>query len=235
MIAGIMRLADRSVASVMTPRRDVDMVNIQEGLEEVSARLLLTHHSRLVVYDASPDTILGVIEAQEVLISVLKTGKFDPKALIKPAPIVAETMDALDVVSVLKSASVHLGLVYDEYGHFQGIVTASDILTSIVGVFEPEGSSSGEDIVRRYDGSYLVSGSVPVDEFSDILQLKLPKRPHYRTVAGFVLDHIGRIPNIGEIFDVQGWQIEVVDLDGRRVDRILATRGHSLRRGSIRS
>jgi putative hemolysin len=117
---------------------------------------------------------------------------------------------------------VHMALVHDEYGHFQGVVTNADILEAIVGDFRTD---EGEpDVVRREDGSWLLAGSMPADEMADRLDVALPQERSYHTAAGFVLDWLGHLPQIAESFDTQGWRFEIVDLDGRRVDKILATR-----------
>jgi len=133
-------------------------------------------------------------------------------------------MDALDVVDVMKKSTIHIGLVHDEYGHFLGVVTSADILETIVGTFETEEGPPEPAVARRADGSYLISGTMPADEFSELLGIQLPDRRGFSTVAGLVLEHLGRIPQTGELLELQGWQIEVVDLDGRRVDKILAKR-----------
>jgi putative hemolysin len=224
MITGVLRLADRSVAAVMTPRHEAEMIDVGKSDRAIRKRLRECVHSRVVAYDDNPEEILGVLQAKDVADALLRRERFTMRSLVKQAPVIPVTMDALDVVDVLKKSTIHIGLVHDEYGHFLGVVTSADILETIVGTFETEEGPAEPPVVRRADDSYLVSGTMPADEFSELLGLKLPEPRSFSTVAGLVLEHLGRIPATGEFFELQGWQIEVVDLDGRRVDKILAKR-----------
>ena len=135
--------------------------------------------------------------------------------------------------SILKESPVHIGLVHDEYGHFEGVVTTADILESIVGVFHAEDGPVEPAVVRRDDDSLLISGWMPVDEFAEVTGIRLPADRAYHTVAGFVLDRFGTLPGVGDSFDAHGWRFEVVDLDGRRVDKVLATRLPARRRAEV--
>jgi putative hemolysin len=139
-------------------------------------------------------------------------------------------MDALDAVQILKNTPVHVALVHDEYGHFQGLVTSADILETIVGAFRTEQGPPEKHIVSRDDGTLLVSGNTPIEELADALHLTLPESRDFHTVAGFVLDRMQRIPEVGEHFTENGWCFEVVDLDGRRIDKVLASRRLPTRR-----
>jgi putative hemolysin len=156
MIAGVMRLGDQPVRAVMTPRRDVDMVRLTDSSEAIRATITNSPHSRLPVYEADPDEVLGVIQAKNLLDAYLMGQEPDIRGAIRPAPMIPDTLDARDVVSVLKASPVHIGLVVDEYGHFEGVVTSADILEAIVGEFATE-EGREPDIVRREDGSLLVS------------------------------------------------------------------------------
>jgi putative hemolysin len=224
MIAGVMRLGDRPVRAVMTPRPEIDLIDLSDGPEAVRQRIIGSVHSRLPVIDGSPDEVLGIIQAKDLLDACLKGETVEPRNSIRQAPVIPDTMDALDVLAVLKASSVHMGLVHDEYGAFEGIVTASDLLESIAGEFRTDEGPAEPDFVRRPDGSYLISGTMPVDELVDLLGLKLPDNRTYHTAAGLVLVELGRLPEAGESVDVSGWRFEVVDLDGRRIDKILAAR-----------
>lgn len=117
-------------------------------------------------------------------------------------------------------APAHMVLVYDEYGHFEGIVTPMDVLEAIAGEF-PEHGTDEPKVVTRADGSYLIAGWMPVDEFADLLSLDLDEDRHFETVAGLVLDEVGQLPEVGQRIDLQGWGGEVVDMDGRRIDKLL--------------
>jgi putative hemolysin len=163
-------------------------------------------------------------------VALLRRRKPNIKQLVKEAPVIPDTLDALEVVNRLKESEVHFGLVYDEYGHFEGIVTTADILEAIVGVFRHDASEPEPDIVERADGSLLVSGGTPIDILMARVGLPVPRTRDYQTVAGFVLDRMGHIPKPGESFDERGFHYEVVDLDGRRIDKVIVKRTAPLTR-----
>ena len=146
------------------------------------------------------------------------------RSQVRPAANVPDTADALDVVDVIKGSPVHMALVHDEYGHFQGVVTNADILEAIVGDFRTDEGPVEPDAVQRDDGSWLIAGSMPVDEMADRLFIAVPQERGYHTAAGFMLNQLGHLPDVGESFDSQGWRFEVIDLDGHRIDKILARR-----------
>ena len=146
----------------------------------------------------------------------------DVRALIRQAPFIPETVDARDVVSILRESPVHMGLVHDEYGTFQGVVTTADILESIVGSFYNEQGPAERAFTKRDDGSLLISGWMPAAEFADLLEIALPPSRPYQTFAGFLLQRFGRIPNEGDQIEDRGWRFEIIDMDGRRIDKVLA-------------
>src|SRR5207253_10450689 len=148
----------------------------------------------------------------------------DIRALVRDAPIIPETLDARDVVAILRDSAVHLGLVHDEYGTFQGVVTSADILEAIVGAFHTEEGPAEPACVRRDDGSYLISGWMPAVEFAELLGIVLPASRPYQTFAGYLLQEFGAIPGVGDKTEAGGWRFEIVDMDGRRIDKVLATR-----------
>jgi putative hemolysin len=224
MIAGVMRLGDRPVRAVMTPRRQVDMVDLTADPEDIRRTIVQSVHSRLPAHAGTPEEMLGVVQAKDLLDAYLRGESPDIRAQVRPAPTVPDTADALDVLGVIKRSPVHIALVHDEYGQFEGIVTNADILEAIAGAFRTDEGSVEPDAVRRGDGSWLISGSMPADEMADRLSVVLPPDRNYHTAAGFVLSQLGHLPEIGESLDTQGWRFEVVDLDGRRIDKILASR-----------
>ena len=150
MIAGVMRLGDRPVRAVMTPRHNVEMIDLSEGLEQVRRRMMDSVHSRCPVHDRSPDKILGVLQVRDVLVASVRGERPDLHALVRAAPVVADTVDTLDVVDILKRSIVHMALVYDEYGHFEGIVTSADILEAIVGDFQTDKGPPEPELGRRH-------------------------------------------------------------------------------------
>ncbi|MBR0934478.1 hemolysin family protein [Bradyrhizobium jicamae] len=224
MIAGVMRLGDLPVGAVMTPRHEVSLIDLADPTPEILATLQKSTHSRCVVFDGNRDHAVGIVQAKDVLDVYLAGRAPDIRALTRDAPIIPETVDARDVVAILRDSAVHIGLVHDEYGTFQGVVTSFDILEAIVGAFHTEEGPAEPAYVRRDDGSYLISGWMPALEFAELLGIVLPSPRPYQTAAGYLLHEFGTIPNVGEKTAAQGWDFEIVDLDGRRVDKILATR-----------
>ncbi|BCB19341.1 hemolysin [Bosea sp. ANAM02] len=223
MIAGVMRLADRSARALMTPRREVEVIDLEDSAEEIREQLRATRRSRLPVQDGEADSIIGVIVVKD-LIEFLQAGNTqDLRALVQETPIVMDTAGSLQVLREIRSSRVHMALVFDEYGHFEGIITPGDVLEAIIGAFQEE--EEGEPaIVTRADGSYLVAGWMQVDEFSHELGIPIPRDADFQTVAGFILAEMNHLPNVGESFDKGHWRFEVVDLDGRRIDKILVSR-----------
>ena len=226
MIAGVMRLADRAVVGLMTPRTDVDWIDLTSGEEEIKARLISTPHSRLPVGEGDTDHLIGVVQTRELLAALLRGQHLDVRQHVRKAAIVPETTDALDVLGVLREAEVPMALIHDEYGDFEGIVTPADILEAIAGAFRSDRIDSEPNAVEREDGTWLLSGAMPADEMADTLGITLPQQRNFETVAGFILAHLMRLPQVGEHVDVTGWRFEVVDLDGRRIDKVIASPLH---------
>jgi putative hemolysin len=224
MIAGVMRLGDRPVRAVMTPRREVDMVDLTADPDDIRRTIVESIHSRLPAHAGTPEEMLGLVQAKDLLDAYLRDQRPDIRAQVRPAANVPDTADALDVVDVIKGSPIHMALVHDEYGHFQGVVTNADILEAIVGDFRTDEGPVEHDAVQRDYGSWLIAGSMPVDEMAERLSIALPPERSYHTAAGFVLNQLGQLPDIGESFHHQGWRFEVIDLDGRRIDKILARR-----------
>lgn len=224
MIAGVMRLGDLPVGAVMTPRREVSMINLTDSQQALRSALAASGHSSLVVFDRAADAVVGIVKAKDMLDCFLAGQPLDLGRLVRSAPVIPEFLDARDVVAILRNSAVHIGLVHDEYGEFQGVVTSADILESIVGGFHTEEGPPEAAVTKRDDGSYLISGWMPAVEFASLLGFELPAHRHYQTVAGFLLSRFGRIPEVGDHVEVDGWRFEIVDLDGRRIDKVLAAR-----------
>jgi putative hemolysin len=227
MIAGVLRLGDRPVRGLMTPRTDVDWIDIEDDEEANRAVLVETPHSRIPVVEGDPDNVIGVIQTRDVLADLLQGKPLMLREHIREAPVVPDTADALDVLNTLRLSAVPVALVHDEYGHFEGIVTPADALEAIAGGFRADADEDEVDAVRREDGTWLLAGSMPVDEMADQLGLNLPASRDYQTVAGLVIGQLQRLPETGEVVELGGWRFEVVDLDGRRVDKVLASRVNS--------
>ncbi|MGF7052501.1 putative hemolysin [Bosea sp. OAE752] len=220
MITGVMRLADRSARALMTPRREVEVVDLADSPEEICAQLRATRRSRLPVQDGESDSIVGVVVVKDTIDFLGNGDMQELRALVNEAPVVMDTADALHVLREIRSSRVHMALVFDEYGHFEGIITPGDVLEAIIGVFQEE-EESEPAVVARPDGSYLVAGWMQADEFSQEFGIPMPRDADFQTVAGFILAEMNHLPNVGETFDKDRWRFEVVDLDGRRIDKIL--------------
>jgi putative hemolysin len=223
MIAGVMRLGDLPVGAVMTPRHEVSMINLMDAPEVINSALANSAHSRFVVFEGDRDSAVG-IQAKDLLDVYLSGQNPDARKLVRDAPIIPESLDARDVVSILRESPVHMGLVHDEYGTFQGVVTSADILEAIVGSFHTEEGPAEPAAVKRDDGSYLISGWMPAIEFSELLKIPLTASRQYQTIAGFLLQEFGTIPKVAEHVETHGWRFETVDMDGRRIDKVLATK-----------
>jgi putative hemolysin len=225
MIAGVMRLADRSVRAIMTPRTEIDWLDARDNKTSLRTKLLEARHALLPVGDGSVDQMIGVVRTREALAALAGKRTFDLRALVHQAPIVHDNADALDVLTTLREADMPMALVHDEYGDFEGVVTPADILETITGVFKSDLDEEEEPAaVQRDDGSWLLAGYLPIDEMAELLGLTLPAKRDYQTLAGFVLSHMHHLPETGESVQALGWRFEVVDLDGRRIDKVLATR-----------
>lgn len=223
-ISGVVRLADRPVREVMTPRTDIDWIDVGLDEEGIRTALLGMSHSRLPVAEGSVDAVIGVVQARDIAIALLGNAPLDLRALMRQAPVVLDQLDAMDALSALRQAEVPMALLHDEYGHFEGIVTPADLLAAIAGEFasdsNPEDSPS---VVERDDGTLLVSGQMAVDALAERLGLDLPEDRDYATVAGLALAVFRHLPGEGESFVEQGWKFEVVDLDGRKIDKLLVS------------
>ena len=233
MIAGVMRLGDRPVRAVMTPRVDVEMLDLSKSPAALRQDIAKSVHSRLPVHDGNPDEMLGVVHAKDLLKALIEDADFDVRKLARHAPMIPDSVDARDVLSIFKASPVHVALVLDEYGHFEGVVTAADILEAIAGEFLTDESATERAAVRRDDGSYLVSGWMPADAFSELTGIPLPEGRGYHTVAGFVLSKFGMLPSVGDVFDSDGWRFEILDLDGRRIDKLLVSKLPPTRRQRV--
>jgi putative hemolysin len=225
MISGIVRLADRPVREVMTPRTEIDWIDLAASPEEIRLALLETPHSRIPVADGAVENIVGVIQTRDVMAAALEGRSINLKQLCLKAPVIPDLMDAMDALSVLRSAEVPLALVHDEYGHLDGIVTPGSILAALAGTFAHDVEQGEEPpLVEREDGTWLVSGAASADLLSDRLGVNLPEDRDYSTVAGFALSVLKHLPEIGETFRHDGWSFEIVDMDGRKIDKLIASR-----------
>ncbi len=225
-ISGVVRLADRPVREVMTPRRSVEWLDADADEARVRECLARMPHSRMPIAEGSVDRLIGVVQARDVVAALLAGTPIDLRRLMRSAPVVPDQMDAMDALTTLREAEVPMAFVHDEYGHFEGLVAPADLLAAIAGAFasdRPEGETD-PPLVEREDGSWLVSGSLSADTLADRLGIGLPEDRDYATTAGFVLSVLKHLPTTGETFRFAEWQFEIVDMDGRKIDKLIATR-----------
>jgi putative hemolysin len=221
-ISGVVRLADRPVREVMTPRTDVDWLDVELDAEGIRDALLATPHTRLPVAEGSVDSVIGVVQARDIAAALFRGETLDLRRLMRAAPILPDQVDAMDALGALRRAEVPMGFVHDEYGHFEGIVTPANLLAAIAGEFASD-AEPGENpnVVVREDGSLLVSGQMPADALAERIGIDLPEDRDYATVAGLALAVLKHLPEEGESFAEQGWRFEIVDMDGRKIDKLL--------------
>lgn len=224
MLAGVVRLAQRPVREMMTPRNQLDWIDMAADKAGIRAALDASSHSLLPVVEGSPDKVLGVVKVREVYAELAADRLPDLSTLMRKAEVVPDQLDAVDALRVLQQADVPMAMVHDEYGHLDGIVTPVDLLTTLVGTFSSDqehGDAPG--VIEREDGSLLVSGSLSADALSDRIGIDYDEDREFATAAGFALSVFKKLPVEGEHFDYEGWRFEVVDLDGRRIDKLMVS------------
>jgi putative hemolysin len=220
MVEGVFSLADQRVYSLMTPRPDIVWLDVEDSVEEIRAKLEQSNFSRFPVRQGSLDAIIGIVKARDLLVQSLNNEPIVLKNLLKPAFFVPETMYASKAMEILKEKGTDMLLVIDEFGALQGLLTMNDILEEIVGAMEIEEPQA----TQRQDGSWLLDGMLEVDEFKEIFDLPLlPHEDEYETLSGFIMMSLGRLPQPTDRFEWHGLNFEVIDMDGRRVDKVLVT------------
>ena len=224
-MAGVMKLANRPVREQMTPRTELDWIETSADAAAIDALIAETPHSLIPVAEGSPDRIVGVVKVRDILARQLAGEPVVLTDLARKAAVIPDQLDAMDALRILQQADVAMAMVHDEYGHLEGIVTPNDLLTAIVGQFVGHQDEGDEPLmVERADGSLLVAGAMPADQLAALLGFVLPEDREYATAAGFVLSVLKKLPQEGEVFEMEGWRFEVVDMDGRRIDKLLVQR-----------
>ncbi|MGI9374855.1 MAG: hemolysin family protein [Tsuneonella suprasediminis] len=224
-LAGVVRLAERPVRELMTPRTEIDWLDVGASEAEMRERIEASPHSLLLLAEGSVDKVIGVVKVREVLACLIAGQPVDLAALARKAEVIPDQLDAMDALRVLQHGEIAMAMVHDEYGHLDGIVTPVDLLTAIVGNFASD-QDLGETptIVEREDGSLLVSGALPADQLADRLLIEFGDDREFATTAGYALSVLKKLPDEGEVFTDQGWRFEVVDMDGRKIDKLLVSK-----------
>ncbi|MEM6494942.1 MAG: hemolysin family protein [Pseudomonadota bacterium] len=222
-LTGVVRLAERPVREMMTPRTEVDWIEADADPKRIRKTIEDSPHSLLPVAQGSPDAILGVVKVREVLAALVADQPVSIRAMATKAEVVPDQLDAMDALRVLQSSDVAMAVVHDEYGHFEGIVTPVDLLTALVGTFASDQDQGDSPLLEeRKDGSLLVSGALSADALADRLGLEYGESREFGTAAGYALSVLRRLPVAGETFEDQGWSFQIVTMDRRRIDKILA-------------
>ncbi len=225
LIESVIRLDDQRITALMSSRLKIHWLNIDDAPEINRQKLIDSQYSRLPVGRGSLDEIIGFVKAKDLLSRYLADGELNFESVMKQSLFVPETQSALELLELFRDSNSHLALIVNEFGTTEGLITMNDILEAIVGDLS-FGGEINPSSVRRDDGSYLLDGRLSVAEFREILQLKkMPKteRQSYQTLGGFVLERMERVPHEGEKFEWDNYIFEVVDMDGKRVDKVLAT------------
>ena len=221
-ISGVVRMADRPIREVMTPRTEVDWLDMSATTEDIHDMLIASQHSRFPVAEGSVDEIRGVVVARDIVAAQLSGEELDLARMTRSLEKVPDQMDALDALDILREADVPMILVHDEYGHFEGIVTPNDLLSSIAGEFvSDQDEKTQRSLIERTDGSFLVAGAMSIDALAERLGIKLPDDRDYATTAGHALAQLRHLPEEGERFEDQGWTFEIIDMDGRKIDKLI--------------
>ena len=224
MIEGVLRLADRSVRAIMTPRADISWIAIDAGGDETLRRLRDERYTQLLVCEGSIDHPVGIIDASDVISALVDSRDIRLGDIVRKAPVIPERTRILDLIEVFRREGEHFAVIVDEYGTTQGVVTSTDVLESIAGELPERAEEAEPMIVHREDGSWLVDGLLPIDEFEDLVGIRGLRGGGFETVAGLVLDRLGRIPEAGNRMALDGFVVEVIDMDGRRIDKLLVSR-----------
>ena len=226
MVRNVFRLDDRQIGSLMVPRSDIAWLDTERPLEENLARMTESDHSRFPVCRGSLDDILGIISSKQLFNQTLKGGKPDITRPLQSPVYVPESLTGMELLEQFRASSSHMVFVIDEYGEVQGLVALQDVMEAVTGEFRTDHQEDAW-AVQREDGTWLLDGLIPLPELKDLLELKeVPEedKGRYHTLSGMIMWLLGRLPCTGDIITWEAWRLEVVDLDGKRIDKVLASR-----------
>lgn len=224
MVQGVFELDDRTVASIMTPRPEIDSLNLEDSIVAIKEKIISTPHSFYPVFDAKFERVVGIIKAKDLLTPLVRGEEINLQDLMRPPLLIPGVAVVSRALETFKTSGAQIALVVGEHGGIEGLLTANDVIEMIVGDIDADDPV----IVQREDGSWLLDGGIPLGRFAEFLpeKLMLPADEvgSYRTLAGFVMARLGRLPEIADVFNYGGLRFEVVDMDGARVDRVLVSR-----------
>jgi putative hemolysin len=224
-VRNVFRLDDRQLGSLMIPRSDVVCLDIADTAEINLQKVVASEHSRFPVCEGGFKKILGVVHAKQVLATIARGETLDFSAHLNPCVYVPETLTGMELLEQFRANHMQVAFVIDEYGEIEGLVTLQDLLEAVTGEFTPR---NAEDAwaVQREDGSWLLDGAIPIPDLKDHLELKIvpeEDKGRYHTLSGMIMLLLGRVPSTADYCDWEGWRLEVVDMDEKRIDKILAT------------
>jgi magnesium and cobalt exporter, CNNM family len=219
-----LRLGDRRASTVMTPRTQIEWLDLNDSEEENRRRIRESPYSRFPIMQGSSQQVVGIVEAKDLLARCLAGQPLDLRSATRPPLYLPNTVSALRVLDMFKSSGEPMALIVDEYGDLEGLVTPSDILEALVGDI-PGASDADQRVVRREDGTWLIDGMVGLDELKQVLSLShlTGEDADFHTLGGYLMARLKRVPMIADRVTANGYQFEIVDMDGRRVDRVLIT------------
>lgn len=221
MLHGVLALADNPVTSVMTPRPDVYWIDLNDEPKTIATEVADCPYSRLVaVRGGDIGRPVGVVQKRDLVSGLIATGKIDIAGNLREPTYVPEHISVLRLLEIFRKTPIHIAFVVDEYGDFLGLVSLTDILGAVAGEIPEEHDTGGQHMKRRSDGSWLVDGRTPVEEVANRFGFSI-KNGDFHTAAGLALDRLARIPSEGEAFMLEGWRVEIIDMDGKRVDKLL--------------
>lgn len=219
MIKGVFALGDRTASAIMTPRHEVVWLDLAKPPAELQRYIVESGLSRFPAAEGSLDHYVGIIDVKDLIAGCFAGNPIDLRAAVHEALVFPETTSALQILHAFQERKEEIGIVVDEYGGFEGVVTVSDLAMRVLGLDEDE-----DMLVQREDGSWLVDAMMNFDDFADAIGLRISDAVEHDTVAGFVLARLGRLPRVADAIDAHGYRFEIVDMDGRRVDKVLVSK-----------
>ncbi|MDT3737187.1 MAG: hemolysin family protein [Denitratisoma sp.] len=225
-VSNVLRLDEQRIASIMTHRNDIYQIDLAEPEAEIRRRIAESPYTRIVVCREGLEHIVGLLRTSDLLKAALAGEALNVEAHLRPPLYVPEGVSTTRLLENFRKARAQCALIVDEYGELEGLVTLTDVLTSIVGDLPSSDVTEEQDVVAREDGSWLMDGSVPVERCKAVLEIEedLPGEEEFNTLGGFVMHVLGRVPAVADHFEWNGWRFEVVDMDRKRVDKVLVAR-----------
>ncbi len=224
MMEGVLRLSDLSIKATMTHRQDIVWLEVGEGIESVTAKIKESQHSHYLLCEKSRQNVLGIVSTKDMVVQLHEQGSLNLTDLVRETISLPEMTNVHDAISAFRNTRAHVALVIDEYGSLEGIITFKDILEAIVGLM-PEPNAAHSHITRREDGSLLLDGLLPIYEAESLLEIKNMENDSadFSTLAGFILHHLKRLPKEGDVLKWNNIRFEIMDMDGRRIDKVLVS------------